>query len=193
MIVGRLALMTMLAALAGAAAQPGVAAHSEPVATESQAAAIAPPKLEYAFTIELELDPATYLGNTPTGAERAAVYIRKGVITGPMLHGVAVPYSGGDWARKRPDGVLDFDARYLLRLDDGTVVYMQNSGYRWASSDVMARLSKHEPVPSSEYYMRVTPKFEVKTGSYDWLMRYVFVGVAEKTPSGNRINYFIVR
>jgi len=152
-----------------------------------------PPKLEYAFTIELELEPGLYLGPTPNGAERIAVYIRKGTVSGPMLHGTVVPMSGGDWARKRPDGVLDFDARYVLKLDDGSLVYMQNSGYRWASAETMAKLSRHEEVPISDYYMRVTPRFEVQKGANDWLMRYVFVGVAEKTPTGNRINYYIVR
>ena len=151
------------------------------------------PVLEFAFTIEIELEPAMFVGLSPTGAERAAVYIKRGTITGPMLQGRVIPMSGGDWAQKRPDGTLDFDARYMLELTDGTLVYMQNSGFRWASPDVMAKMSRREPVPFSDYYMRVAPRFEVKTGKYDWLTRHVFVGVAEKIPTGNRIHYFIVR
>lgn len=54
--------------------------------------------------------------------------------------------SGGDWRLLRPDGVLDFDARYLLRTDDGTVIYMQNRGYRWGPPEMMAALSRREPV-----------------------------------------------
>jgi hypothetical protein len=151
------------------------------------------PKLDYAFTIELVLNPALFVGASPTGAERAAVYVKSGTITGPLLKGIVLPMSGGDWARKRPDGTLDFDARYMLQLEDGTLIYMQNTGYRWASPEAMAKMSRHEDVPFKDYYMRVTPKFEVKSGIYDWLTRYVFVGVAEKIPSGNRIHYFIVR
>jgi hypothetical protein len=186
MIAGALA----LASLCGAGA---TRAAEAPPSQPGEAPAPFAPHMDYAFTVEIVLEPAMYLGASPTGAERAAVYIKNGTITGPMLQGTVVPMSGGDWARKRPDGTLDFDARYILRLDDGTLVYMQNSGYRWASAEAMAKMARHEDVPFSDYYMRVTPKFEVKSGPYDWLTRYVFVGVAEKIPSGNRIHYFIVR
>jgi Protein of unknown function (DUF3237) len=151
------------------------------------------PVLEHAFTIEIELESAMFVGASPTGAERAAVYIKRGTITGPMLQGIVIPGSGGDWAQKRPDGTLDFDARYMLKLADGSLVYMQNSGFRWASPEAMAKMSRREDVSFKDYYMRVTPRFEVKTGKYDWLTRYVFVGVAEKIPTGNRIHYFILR
>jgi Protein of unknown function (DUF3237) len=186
MIAGALALASLCGAGATRAAD---APRSPPEGAPSPFQ----PHLDHAFTIEIVLQPAMYLGASPTGAERAAVYIQSGTITGPMLQGTVVPMSGGDWARKRPDGTLDFDARYILRLDDGTLVYMQNSGYRWASAEAMAKMARHEDVPFSDYYMRVTPKFEVKSGPYDWLTRYVFVGVAEKIPTGNRIHYFIVR
>jgi hypothetical protein len=36
----------------------------------------------------------------------------------------------------------------------------------------------------------VAPKFEAPAGKYNWLNRYVFVGVADKTPSGNCIHYY---
>jgi len=185
-------LADILALLAVAGGVCAVAVEAPKTPPESARNAFQP-KLDYAFTIEVELEPATYLGDSPAGAERVAVYIRKGTISGPMLHGTVIPMSGGDWARKRPDGTLDFDARYMLKLDDGAVVYMQNTGYRWASAEAMAKMSRREAVPFSDYYMRVTPRFEVRTGPHDWLTRYVFVGVAEKIPTGNRIHYFIVR
>jgi hypothetical protein len=47
-------------------------------------------------------------------------------------------------------------------------------------------------VRDEEYYMRVTPRFEVAAGQHEWLNRHVFVGVAEKTPGANRIHYFQV-
>jgi hypothetical protein len=40
--------------------------------------------------------------------------------------------------------------------------------------------------------MRVSPKFDVPEGAYEWMSRHVFVGVAEKTPGANRIHYFVV-
>lgn len=148
------------------------------------------PRFDFAFTIAIELSKARYLRPSSMGAERAAVYAMSGTVEGPRIRGRVIPQSGGDWPLVRPNGVIDFDARYLLELDDGTVVYMQNRGYRWAAPDVMAKMSRNEPVAPSDYYMRVSPKFEVPDGPHEWLSRHVFVGVAEKTPGANRIHYF---
>jgi hypothetical protein len=149
------------------------------------------PRFEYAFSIALTLTPVRWVSPSTMGATRGAVYAAQGSIEGPALNGRVVPMSGGDWPLVRPDGVIDFDARYLLELDDGTLIYMQNSGYRWASTpEIGERMARNEPVDPDSYYMRVTPKFDVPAGPHDWLARHVFVGVAEKTPGANRIHYF---
>ena len=149
------------------------------------------PKFEFVFSIAITLTKARYLSPTTMGTTRAAVYVADGVIEGPGIRGKVVPMSGGDWPLMRPDGVIDFDARYLLELDDGTIVYLQNRGYRWArTKEAASRMSNNEPVDPSEYYMRVCPKFDVPQGVHDWLAKYVFVGVAEKTPGANCIHYF---
>jgi hypothetical protein len=101
--------------------------------------------------------------------------------------------SGGDFPLSRPNGVIDFDARYLLEADDGAIIYMENRGYRWARSDEIAeKMRRNEPVEFGDYYMRVTPRFDAPAGPHEWLSRHVFVGVAEKTPGANRIHYFVV-
>lgn len=149
------------------------------------------PQFEYAFSIALTLTKAVWLTPTTMGATRAAVYAADGTIEGPGIKGKVVPMSGGDWPLQRPDGVIDFDARYLLELDDGTHIYLQNRGYRWAyTPEVAERMARNEPADPSEYYMRVSPKFDVPQGPHDWLAKYVFVGVAEKIPGANRIHYF---
>lgn len=149
------------------------------------------PKFEYAFTIAVVLRPAIILGPSNTGQTRAAVYVDSGTVDG-RIKGRVMPMSGGDWAITRADDVLDFDARYLLELEDGTIVYLQNRGYRWAPAEAMAKMRAQEPVAHTDYYMRVSPRFEVAAGPHDWLNKYVFVGVAEKLPRSNRIHYFQV-
>ncbi len=72
------------------------------------------------------------------------------------------------------------------------MIYLQNRGYRWGPPEVMEAMSRREPVDPAAYYMRVSPKFEAPAGPYEWLSRYVFVGVAEKTPAGNQIHYWKV-
>jgi hypothetical protein len=113
-------------------------------------------------------------------------------LDGPAIKARVIPGGGGDWAQVRPDGVLDFDARYNLITDDGHIIYLQNRGFRWGSAEMMARMARREPVDPSEYYMRVAPYFEVQKGKYDWLTKYVFVGVGDKLPEGNAIHYYKV-
>ncbi|MFL6605055.1 MAG: DUF3237 domain-containing protein [Steroidobacteraceae bacterium] len=150
------------------------------------------PRFEHAFTISLELTGLQWVKPTSMGETRGAVYAASGKVEGPRLNGRVIPMSGGDFPLVRPNGVIDFDARYLLETDDGAVIYMQNRGYRWGSAEVMERLRRNEPVQPHEYYMRVAPRFDAPEGPHEWLSRHVFVGVAEKIPGANRIHYFVL-
>jgi hypothetical protein len=150
------------------------------------------PRFEYAMTITINLGKAYWVRPSAYGSERAGVYLENGTVEGPNIKGIVIPGSGADWPWVRPDGVIDFDARYMLRTDDDAVIYLQNRGYRWGPKEIMDKMARREPVPLDSYYMRVAPKFEAPAGKYDWMNRYVFVGVAEKTPAGNSIHYFKV-
>ena len=147
------------------------------------------PKFEYAMSVEVVLKPKLALGQLGKGGDRYYVEIVGGTFEGPRIKGKVLG-GGGDWAHIRPDGVFDFDARYNLETDDGTLIYLQNRGLRWGSTDVMARLARREPVDPSEYYMRTSPTFEVRVGTHDWLTRHLFFGIGDKTPTGNIIHYY---
>jgi len=184
---GRRKLMTAAIA-AGTATALGVGAS---VRATTDAATAAPALMsEYAFTITITLGDLYWVKPTNQGSTRGAVYVTSGEVAGPAIRGIVIPQSGGDWPLVRPDGVIDFDARYLLRTDDGVVIYMQNRGFRWGPPEVMAAMARHEPVAPGSYYMRTTPKFDAPEGRYAWMSKHVFVGVAEKTPKGNSIRYF---
>ena len=150
----------------------------------------APPALEYALTISINLGKAYWVRPTQYGSERAAVYLLNGTVEGPNIKGIVVPNSGGDFPWMRPDGVIDFDARYMLQEDDGSVIYLQNRGFRWGSKEVMEAMARNEPVDHADYYFRTSTKFEAPEGKHDWLNRYIFVGVGEKIPHGNQIHYY---
>jgi len=150
------------------------------------------PQFEYAFTISIELAGIQWVRPSSIGATRAAVYAASGTVEGPRLNGRVIPMSGGDFPLVRPNGVIDFDARYLLEADDGAIIYLQNRGYRWAGEQAMAKMARNDPLDPGEYYMRVSPKFDAPDGPHEWLSRHVFVGVAEKLPGANRIHYFVV-
>jgi hypothetical protein len=151
------------------------------------------PQLEYVMTISINLGKAYWVRPTAYGSERAAVYLVDGIVSGPKINGIVIPGSGGDFPWTRPDGVIDFDARYMLQTDDGANIYLQNRGYRWGRTpEATAKMARREPIEDSEYYMRAAPKFEAPAGKYDWLNRHVFIGRAEKMPTSNRIHYFMV-
>ena len=151
------------------------------------------PLLDHAFTISIELTKPYWIRPTARGETRAAIYAASGIVEGPRLNGRVIPMSGGDFPLLRPDGVIDFDARYLLEADDGAVIYLQNRGYRWAKTEkAREKMSRNEAVESHEYYMRVSPVFDAPAGPHEWMSQHVFVGVAEKIPNANRIHYFVV-
>jgi hypothetical protein len=154
------------------------------------------PKLEFALQVTLRLKrPRLELKPLPVGGARLAVQIEGGEFEGPTLKGT-VERGGGEWPHVREDGVFCFDARYHLRCDDGTIILIQNRGYRHSSDPaVMEKLWSLRPgeeVPQDAYYLRSQTTFEVGPGKHDWLSRYVFVGVGERTETGNRIRYFKV-
>ncbi|MEN7538280.1 DUF3237 family protein [Aurantiacibacter flavus] len=152
------------------------------------------PNFEHAFSIGIELAGIQWIKPSSRGETRAAIYAAEGWVDGPLLKGKVIPMSGGDFPLVRPNGVIDFDARYLLEADDGAVIYLQNVGYRWAKTpDIAEKMSRNEDVSPDDYYMRVTPRFDAPEGPHEWLTRHVFVGVAEKVPGANRIHYFVVR
>ena len=150
------------------------------------------PVLEHAFTISIDLTPVRWIKPSARGDTRAAIYAAEGTVEGPRLNGTVVPMSGGDFPLVRPNGVIDFDARYLLEADDGAIIYLENRGFRWGSEEAMEKMRRQEPVAPDEYYMRVTPRFDAPEGPHEWLTKHVFVGVAEKVPKANRIHYFVV-
>ena len=156
------------------------------------------PKLEFAFELRLRFTRVQNIAAMPSGAGRGAVYVDSGEFHGPRLRGKAVPSSGGDYALFRPDGVLAFDARYMLQEDDGTLILLNNKGYLWGRKpDTMQRLREMAfaggpTVEPAEYYLRAAPTFEVEIGRHDWLMRHVFVGIGERKADGNLVRYYTV-
>jgi len=151
------------------------------------------PVLEHAFTISIDLTEPYWIRPPARGDMRAAIHAAAGTVEGPRLNGRVIPMSGGDYPLVRPNGVIDFDARYLLEADDGAIIYLQNRGYRWARSpEIAERMRRNEPVDPADYYMRVSPTFDVPEGPHEWMARHVFVGVAEKIPKANRIHYFVL-
>ena len=85
---------------------------------------------------------------------------------GPELNGSLVE-GGVDWQVQRADGVTDISAHYVIRTTDGALVEVQSNGMRHGPPEVMARLSRGEPVARDEYFFRTLMRFT--TGHPAWL------------------------
>lgn len=150
------------------------------------------PQLEFAFKVELQLAGRIHAPGMASGGERGYVSVASGRFEGPELRGTVLP-GGGDFPTIRPDGVVCFDAHYVLLEEDGSHIFIHNTGYRVATEAVTARLMAGEVVDGGEYYFRTAPTFDAPVGRHDWLTKNVFVGVGRRLPEGNSIEYFVVR
>src|SRR5476651_67761 len=117
-----------------------------------------PPRLSFVFAVAVKVGPIQDLGQTARG-HRRIIDILGGRVHGPKFEGEILP-GGADWQIVRPDGTIEVVARYTIRSTSGALVYVQNDGLRVASPEIVARMSKGEPVPFDSYRFRTAPRFE---------------------------------
>lgn len=147
---------------------------------------------EFVFEARVKVDKPLVIGQSAHGLRRV-VPISGGTVLGPALTGSVVP-GGADWQFVRPDGVLDVQAKYTLKADDGTLIMVDNRGVRHGPPSVIERMAKGERVSGNEYYFRTSAQFEAPIGSkYEWLNRAVFIGVAERHPEAAVIRFYMVK
>jgi Protein of unknown function (DUF3237) len=120
------------------------------------------------FNIHAELAEIRHFGQTPYG-ERRVIDILGGRVEGPRLTGRILP--GADWQIVRPDGIADLTARYGIETDDGARILVRSDGLRHGAPEVIAALSRGEPVDPSRYYFRTVMRFETAAPPLAWLNR----------------------
>jgi hypothetical protein len=147
-----------------------------------------PPALHHVFTIDADIDEIGMGGPGPLG-QRQHIPLLGGVVSGPALQGRIRP-GGGDWALIRGDGASVIDARYSIEADDGALIYVQSSGLRVSSPEVLASMRAGQPVDPAAVYFRATPRFEAPEGVHDWLNLRLFVATLERLPSSVRLQVF---
>ena len=148
-------------------------------------------KLEYAFSATVHVANPIEVGQVPAGRRRF-IPITGGDVQGPLLNARVLPGSG-DWQVVRSDGVISLGARYVLETPDGTRIAVDNRGLRHGAPEVMARLSRGEPVAPTEYYFRTAAEFEAPVASpYAWLNNTLFVATAERGSDVVRVHFFRV-
>ena len=135
------------------------------------------PGLEFLARFTVDLAPAWELGRTSGLGDRRIFPITGGRFEGPLLSGTILN-NGADWQVVTPDRVAVIDTRYLLRLDDASLVYLQTRGFRHGPPDVLAAIAAGETVDPTSYFFRVYLSFETSSPSHGWLNTAMGVGSA---------------
>ena len=153
--------------LPAAARRPPQNPDHSPAPEPAHLDVIEPIKLEYVFQIRIDFQERVSF-QTPNG-RRAYVPAISGVIEGPRLQGIVVPHSGADYA-----GNGRLDAHYMLKASDGTMIYINNTGYLYPIDG--KPIDRNDPSwgGDREFYFRCTPVFDTPVGPHDWLTRTVF-------------------
>ena len=152
------------------------------------------PSLELAFRVRLDFGDGPRIRFAPAFKQftRGFVSVIGGEVSGPRLSGRVIPHSGGDWPFMWESGLIEFEAHYMLEATDGTPIYIHNRGISYADPAVLERIEAGEDAGAPAPYCRITPRFEVPAGPYDWLGRTIFVGVAERQGASTHFDYYAV-
>lgn len=135
----------------------------------------AKPDLRFLCAIRADLGPAVEF-DTTSGHGRAMFPIIGGEVRGEGLAGHILP-GGADFALRLPDGAYAIEARYCLRLSDGTPLMITNAG-------------RMQPMPDGSYQGRTRAVIEAPAGPHGWLSSAVIFGTARAEP-GDEAHVFI--
>ena len=145
-------------------------------------------KSEFLFTYTVTVDALHDVGEIPVGTRHLDM-LGAGRFEGPRLRGEVLP-GGIDQKIFRADGAMNPNVRMVLRTDDNALIYVQYTGVRYGTKDVMDRIAAGQIVDPSEYYLRNTPYFETASPKYDWLNRIVAVGIGRRMPAHAEYDVF---
>ena len=149
------------------------------------------PTLEHVCDLAVAIAAPIEVGATPAGLRRV-IPITGGVVQGPRLNG-KVLQGGADFQLLLAGGAQShLDARYVLELDDGARVFVQNTALRVTSPENSQRIMRGEPVDPSAVYFRCQPRLETGAQAWLWLNESQFLGTGLRTPDGVYLSFYRV-
>ncbi len=152
---------------------------------------VQPPPLAYVATIEVDVDPPITIGTTVDGVRRV-VPIRGGRVHGPDLAG-RVLHAGADFQQYPAEDLAYLVADYVLELEDGHHVLVQNRALRTGDPEDLQKVMAGQTVDPARIYFRCVPRLTAdEAGPYGWMNRTLFIGTGQRRPDGVRIDVFRV-
>jgi hypothetical protein len=119
---------------------------------------------------------------------RRIIPITGGTVAG-QINGRVLP-GGADFQIVVSETSADLDARYMLELDSGEHIFVQNRALRRGSAADIAKLVRGEAVAPEAIYFRCVPTFEVSSPALEWLTQSIFVGTGARFPDHVQLSLF---
>jgi Protein of unknown function (DUF3237) len=159
--------------------------------TTMNAFSLPAPALQHVFDltvyISAPIEAGTVVGLNSRG-KRRIIPITGGTATG-QISGKVLP-GGADFQIVVSETTADLDARYMIELDNGEHIFVQNRALRRGSAADIAKLVRGEPVAPEAIYFRCVPTFEVSSPALEWLTQSIFVGTGARFPDHVQLSIF---
>ena len=149
---------------------------------------IAPPELRPFASFAVEVAEPQVVGAVTHGTRRV-IPILGGQVQGEGWRGRVLP-GGADFQLIVHDGYAELDARYVVELDGGDLVFVQNQAVRSGPPELMQRIARGEPVDPGQIYFRCLPRFETASPALRWINERLFVGAGARLPDRVVMRFF---
>jgi Protein of unknown function (DUF3237) len=161
--------------------------------TTMNAFSLPAPALQHVFDLTVyvsaPIEAGTVIGLNSRG-KRRIIPITGGTVAG-QVNGKVLP-GGADFQIVVSETTADLDARYMIELDTGEHIFVQNRALRRGSAADIAKLVRGEPVAPEAIYFRCVPTFEVSSPALEWLTQSIFVGTGARFPDRVQLSIFRV-
>jgi len=149
---------------------------------------LAAPQLKFFADLSVQVAKPLEVGRTVRGLRRL-IPIVSGEAVGDGWRARVLP-GGADFQLVVSDTLAELDARYVLEVDGGDLIYVQNRAIRSGPPELMARLARGEPVDPASIYFRCCPSFETVSTSLSWINQRMFVGTGARYPDKVVMRFF---
>lgn len=124
-----------------------------------------------------------------THGTRRVIAITGGQVQGEGWQGRVLP-GGADFQLIVHAGYAELDARYVVELDGGELLFVQNQAVRAGPPALMERIARGEPVDPAQIYFRCLPRFETAAPALRWVNERLFVGAGVRHPDQVAMRFF---
>lgn len=138
-----------------------------------------PTSWELLFRLEARFSHPLEIQAHANCARLEICYFTSGKVVGPRLSGRLLP-GGGDWAVYRSPDSFDIDARAVLHLEDGSLIYLRYAGIWRAQPGVLKKVfapGGFQYFLPAEHYVRVVARFQTASCRYSWLNESLALGI----------------